>query len=280
MARYDRSRHTPASGPTRRATTHQIELSHVTKHFPTRAGGEFTALQDVSFTVASGQFCALVGPSGCGKSAVLAMIAGLEQPGEGGVYIDGTPVTTIPEDIGFVFQTDALLPWKTVLGNVEAGPRFRGVGKLDACTLARDWLRRVGLAGFEDRYPHHLSVGMRRRVALAAALINEPKILLMDEPFSSLDVQTKAIMQNELMRLWEQPHPTVVFATHDIDEAVALADKVVVMTPSPGTTHASFDVTLPRPRQALDNLRCNSRFIEARRRIWQLITDTHELAEP
>ncbi len=161
----------------------------------------------------------------------------------------------VTDGVSFMFQTDALLPWKTVLGNVLMGPVFRGVPKQKAQVSARDWLRQVGLSGFEDRYPHQLSGGMRKRVAMAAALINEPKILIMDEPFGALDVQTKAIMSTELLGLWEQIRPSVIFITHDLDEAVALADRVVVMTSSPGSVKEVFDIDLPRPRGAVQEIR-------------------------
>ena len=177
-----------------------------------------------------------------------------------------------------MFQADALLPWKTVLGNVALGPSFRGVKKREAETLARDWLRRVGLAGFEDRHPHQLSGGMRKRVAMAAALINEPRILLMDEPFGALDVQTKAIMQTELIGLWEQLRPSVLFITHDLEEAVALADRVVVMTSSPGTIKAVFDIDLPRPRGAIQEIRFQPEFLELHQQIWQSLREEVETA--
>ena len=168
----------------------------------------------------------------------------------------------------FMFQADALMPWKTVLGNVALGPVFRGVPKKEALAQARDWLRRVGLAGFEDHHPHQLSGGMRKRVSLAAALINEPSILLMDEPFGALDVQTKAIMSNELLALWEQARPSVIFVTHDLEEAIALADQVVVMTAGPGTVKAVYDIDLPRPRGAVQEIRFAPRFLELHHQIW------------
>ncbi|MGH3631044.1 MAG: ABC transporter ATP-binding protein, partial [Sciscionella sp.] len=164
-------------------------------------------------------------------------------------------------------------PWKTVLGNVMIGPTLAGTPRKDAIALARDWLRRVGLAGFEDRYPHQLSGGMRKRVAMAAALINEPKILLMDEPFGALDVQTKAIMQTELLGLWEQLRPSVLFITHDLDEAVALADRVLIMTSSPGTIKESFDIDLPRPRGQVQQIRHQSRFLQLQDQIWTSLKD-------
>jgi NitT/TauT family transport system ATP-binding protein len=160
-----------------------------------------------------------------------------------------------------------------VLNNVMIGPILLGTPKREATALAMDWLRRVGLAGFEDRYPHQLSGGMRKRVAMAAALINNPRILLMDEPFGALDVQTKAIMQTELLQLWEQLRPTVLFITHDLDEAVALADQVVIMTSSPGTVKEVFDVDLPRPRGDVQEIRHEGRFLEIQGRIWESLRD-------
>jgi NitT/TauT family transport system ATP-binding protein len=268
---------TPPAGLLGRADA-RIEISGLTKRFLTPKGEAFTALADVTFTVEPGQFCAVVGPTGCGKSTTLSMISGLDRPSGGSVRVGGREVKGVTDGISFMFQTDALLPWKTVLGNVEMGPVFRGVGKRQARVLARDWLRRVGLAGFEDRYPHQLSGGMRKRVAMAAALINEPKILLMDEPFGALDVQTKAIMQTELLGLWEQSRPTVVFITHDLDEAVALSDRVVVMTSGPGSVKAIYDVDLPRPRGAVQEIRYEARFLEIQHQIWDSLREEVERA--
>ncbi|MBX7546479.1 ABC transporter ATP-binding protein [Streptomyces sp. NPDC004232] len=255
-----------------------IEISGLTKRFLTPAGEVFTALQGVSFTVEPGQFCAVVGPTGCGKSTTLGMVSGLDRPSEGSVKVGGREVDGITDGVSFMFQADALLPWKTVLGNVLMGPVFRGVPKQQAQTAARDWLRRVGLSGFEDRYPHQLSGGMRKRVAMAAALINEPKILIMDEPFGALDVQTKAIMSTELLGLWEQIRPSVIFITHDLDEAVALADRVVVMTSSPGSVKAVFDIDLPRPRGSVQEIRFQPRFIELQQQIWETLREEVERA--
>jgi NitT/TauT family transport system ATP-binding protein len=268
---------TPPAGLLGRADA-RIEITGLTKRFLTPKGEAFTALADVTFTVEPGQFCAVVGPTGCGKSTTLSMISGLDRPSAGSVRVGGREVKGVTDGISFMFQTDALLPWKTVLGNVEMGPVFRGVGKKQARTLARDWLRRVGLAGFEDRYPHQLSGGMRKRVAMAAALINEPKILLMDEPFGALDVQTKAIMQTELLGLWEQSRPAVVFITHDLDEAVALADRVVVMTSGPGSVKAIYDVDLPRPRGPVQEIRYDARFLEIQHQIWDSLREEVERA--
>jgi NitT/TauT family transport system ATP-binding protein len=238
----------------------------------------FTAIRDVDFAVEPGQFCAVVGPTGCGKSTTLSLISGLDRSSGGSVTVGGVPVDGITPGISFMFQNDALMPWKTVIGNVMMGPLFRGVGKRAARSLALDWLRRVGLSGFEDHHPHQLSGGMRKRVSLAAALINEPAILLMDEPFGALDVQTKAIMSNELLGLWEELRPSVVFVTHDLEEAVALADRVVVMTVGPGTVKGVFDIDLPRPRGAVQEIRFDPHFLELHHQIWSTLREEVERA--
>src|SRR3954451_14191313 len=250
----------------------RVELEGVTKQFRTPSGSVFTALSDVNLTVEPGQFCAVVGPTGCGKSTTLSLVSGLDRPTEGSVRVAESPVGGITRGTSFMFQADALLPWKTVLSNVALGPIFRGVGKREARDGARDWLRRVGLSGFEDHHPHQLSGGMRKRVSLAAALINEPSILLMDEPFGALDVQTKAIMSNKLLGLWEQTRPSVLFITHDLEEAIALADRVVVITAAPGTVKQVYDIDLPRPRQ-VPEIRFDPRFIELYEEIWNTLRD-------
>ena len=255
-----------------------IELSAVTKRFLTPAGTAFTALRDVSLAVPPGRFCAVVGPTGCGKSTTLTLVAGLDRPSAGTVRVAAAPVTGITPGTSFMFQADALLPWKSVLGNVAMGPIFHGAARSDAHATARDWLRVVGLSGFEDHHPHQLSGGMRKRVALAAALINEPSILLMDEPFGALDVQTKAIMQNELLSLWDASRPSVIFVTHDLEEAIALADQVVVMTAGPGTVKAVYDIDLPRPRGAVQEIRFEPRFLELHHQIWESLREEVERA--
>jgi NitT/TauT family transport system ATP-binding protein len=255
-----------------------VEMSNVTKRFVTPTGAAMTAIRDVNLVVEPGQFCAIVGPTGCGKSTTLTLAAGLEMPSAGTVKVSGQPVVGITRGASFVFQTDALLPWKPVEDNVALGPTFRGVRRREALTMARDWLKVVGLAGFEQHYPHQLSGGMRKRVSLAAALINEPNMLLMDEPFSALDVQTRAIMSNELLALWEKSRPSVMFVTHDLEEAIALADRVVVITAGPGTVKAVFDIDLPRPRGAVQDIRFAPRFLELYRQIWEALREEVEQA--
>ena len=247
-----------------------IELRNVTKRFATPKGGVYTAIRDLSMEVGEGEFCSVVGPTGCGKSTTLALISGLEPASAGEVLVTGQPVRRIPEGIGYVFQTDAVFPWKTVLENVAAGPRYRGVD--DPRERAREWIARVGLAGFEDRYPHQLSGGMRKRVGLAQSLINGPRILLMDEPFSALDVQTRTLMENELLSLWASSRPSVVFVTHDLEEAIALSDRVVVLTAGPGTVKATYTVDLPRPRNVAE-IRFQPRFTEIYEAIWSQLRD-------
>ena len=251
----------------------RIDIVDLTKRYLTPKGETFTAIRDVSLSVEPGQFCAIVGPTGCGKSTTLAQVSGLEHPSGGYVTVGSQRVNGITPGVSYMFQADSLFPWKTVLGNVMMGPILLGTPKLQATVLARDWLRRVGLSGFEDRYPHQLSGGMRKRVSMAAALINRPRILLMDEPFGALDVQTKAIMQGELLQLWEELRPSVLFITHDLDEAVVLSDRVVIMTSSPGTVKNIFDIDLPRPRGDVQAIRHEERFLELQGQIWESLKE-------
>ena len=253
-----------------------IELINVTKRFVTPTGAAMTAIRDVTLTVKPGEFCAVVGPTGCGKSTTLTLAAGLERPTAGTVKVSGKQVDGITKGASFVFQNDALLPWKPVVDNVALGPMFKGMSKAEAFERSRDWLHTVGLSGFENHYPHQLSGGMRKRVSLAAALINEPSMLLMDEPFSALDVQTRAIMSNELLTLWDRQKPSVLFVTHDLEEAIGLADKVVVITAGPGTVKAVFDIDLPRPRGAVQDIRFDKRFLELYQQIWGALREEVE----
>lgn len=244
-----------------------IELRSATKRFPTGRGGAHTAVSELTMRVEAGEFVAVVGPTGCGKSTTLSLVAGLEAASAGEVLVRGEPVRGIPAGIGYMFQNDAIMPWRSVRDNIAAGPRYRGVRRAAARAAADTWIERVGLAGFERYFPHQLSGGMRKRVALAQTLVNEPQILLMDEPFAALDGQTRALMQDELLRLWAGTGAAVVFVTHDLEEAIALADKVVVMTASPATVKATFDVALPRPR-TVEEIRLQPEFLAIYREVW------------
>jgi NitT/TauT family transport system ATP-binding protein len=244
-----------------------IRLRGVTKRFATAHGGIYTAIRDVDMEIVPGEFCTVVGPTGCGKSTTLGLIAGLTRPSGGIVELDGEEVSGVSTRVGYVFQTDAVFPWKSVLDNIATGPRYRGATHAESNKLARDWIGRVGLTGFEDRYPHQLSGGMRKRVALAQTLINQPSTLLMDEPFSALDVQTRTLMENELLTLWSATGASVVFVTHDLEEAIALADRVFVMTAGPGTVKSSYRIDLPRPRN-VSEIRFLPEFIRYYETIW------------
>ena len=248
--------------------TSAIELRNVTKRFLTPSGQVYTAIRDITLSVAPGEFCAVVGPTGCGKSTTLGLIAGLERPSEGSVQVMGKPVQGIDPRIGYVFQTDAVLPWRNVLRNVATGPLFRSQPKAESLKRAHEWIARVGLTGFEDRYPHQLSGGMRKRVALAQTFINEPQILLMDEPFSALDVQTRTLMEDELLQLWGSLKTSVVFVTHDLEEAISLADRVCVLTAGPGTVKGIYSIDLPRPRK-VEEIRFDPRFVQLYQQIWE-----------
>ena len=248
--------------------TSAIELQDVTKRFLTPSGQAYTAIRDVSLSVAPGEFCAVVGPTGCGKSTTLGLISGLERPSQGSVQVMGQPVQGIDPRIGYVFQSDAVFPWKNVLNNVVTGPLFRGMPKAEALALAHEWIGRVGLTGFERHYPHQLSGGMRKRVALAQTFINQPQILLMDEPFSALDVQTRTLMEDELLSLWSSLGASVVFVTHDLEEAIALADRVCVLTAGPGTVKGIYTIDLPRPRK-VEEIRFEPRFVQLYHEIWE-----------
>ena len=248
--------------------TYAIELRNATKRFLTPTGKAYTAIRDINMAVAPGEFVAVVGPTGCGKSTTLGLISGLERPSEGSVQVMGKPVQGIDPRIGYVFQSDAVFPWKNVINNVAIGPLFRGQPKAEALERARDWITRVGLAGFENHYPHQLSGGMRKRVALAQTFINEPQILLMDEPFSALDVQTRTMMEDELLHLWSSLSASVVFVTHDLEEAISLADRVCVLTSGPGTVKGIYTIDLPRPRNVAE-IRFEPRFVQLYHEIWE-----------
>nr|WP_156417887.1 ABC transporter ATP-binding protein [Aureimonas sp. AU4] len=234
----------------------------------TMAFGDFVAVENVNLAVGDGEFLAIVGPTGCGKSTILNAIAGLLKPAVGAVSIDGATVSGVQNDIGYLFQQDALLPWKTAFENVELGLMFRRVGAAERRDKAMAWLEKVGLKGFEGRYPHQLSGGQRKRVQMAQALITEPKVILMDEPFSALDIHTRHLMQNELLRLWQEDRRAVVMITHDLEEAIALGDRVVVLAAGP-KSHIidSFPVDLERPRNVAE-IKLDPRFLTLYRDIW------------
>ena len=211
--------------------------------------GRLWALGGVSFRVAPGEFLCIVGPSGCGKTTLLRILGGLAKPTGGSVYLEGEPLTAPRRRIGFVFQKAALLPWRTVLENVTLPLEIQGVEAAEARRRAEELLELVRLAGFEGAYPHELSGGMEQRVAIARALVHDPAILLLDEPFGALDALTRERMNLELLRIWRAKRKTVVMVTHSIQEAIFLADRVLVMSPRPGRIEASFPVPLPRPRR-------------------------------
>jgi ABC-type nitrate/sulfonate/bicarbonate transport system ATPase subunit len=227
----------------------KLVIDNVGRTFPgVRGGAPTQALQPTSLGVADNDFITILGPSGCGKSTLLRIVAGLDFPTTGSVQLDGAPVTGPGADRGMVFQSYTLFPWLTVRENVCFGLRERGVPPAEQDAVSRRWLDRVGLTGFEHHYPKMLSGGMQQRTAIARALANDPKILLLDEPFGALDNQTRGLMQELLLALWESEKKTVLFVTHDIEEAIFMASRVVVMTARPGRIKADVPVPIPHPR--------------------------------
>jgi len=232
-------------------------------------GQRYTAVRDVTLSVGDGEFVSVVGPTGCGKSTLLNVGAGLLAPSSGTVTVFGQPLQGINTRAGYMFQTESLMPWRTALGNVMAGLEFRGAA--DAQAQAEDWLKRVGLGGFGDRYPHQLSGGMRKRTSLAQTLALDPDIILMDEPFSALDIQTRQLMENEVLDLWAAKKKAVLFITHDLDEAIAMSDRVVVLSAGPASHPiGEFTIDLPRPRDVAE-VRTQPRFIELHQAIWDVL---------
>jgi NitT/TauT family transport system ATP-binding protein len=246
-----------------------VSFEGVTCTFAARGdSAPYTAVRDVSLAIAEGEFVSVVGPTGCGKSTLLNVAAGLLRPSSGTVRVLGAPLAGINRRAGYMFQTEALMPWRSAVANVTAGLEFAGVDRAAARERAVDWLARVGLAGFGDRYPHQLSGGMRKRVSLAQMLILDPPILLMDEPFSALDIQTRQLMENELLELWSANRKSVIFITHDLEEAISLSDRVVVLSAGPATHPiGDFTIDLPRPRDVAE-IRLTPRFIALHDRIW------------
>ncbi|MGY8524150.1 ABC transporter ATP-binding protein [Paracidovorax citrulli] len=256
-------------------TTPALSLDNVTCTFISREdrGQRYTAVKDVSLSIAPGEFVSVVGPTGCGKSTLLNVGAGLLAPSTGEVKVFGEPLTGINARAGYMFQTEALMPWRSALDNVIAGLEFRGVPRAQAEAEGEEWLRRVGLGGFGDRYPHQLSGGMRKRVALAQTLVLDPDIILMDEPFSALDVQTRQLMENEVLDLWAARRKAVLFITHDLDEAIAMSDRVVVLSAGPATHPiGEFAIDLPRPRDVAE-IRNHPRFVQLHAAIWDVLRE-------
>jgi NitT/TauT family transport system ATP-binding protein len=245
-----------------------VRLATLSIAFLLKDGGIYRAVERIDLDVAPGEFVAIVGPTGCGKSTLLNAAAGLIQPSSGEVIVFGAPLGGVNARAGYLFQQDALMPWKTALDNVAVALEPAGVPRREALERAQQWLTRVGLAGFGDRYPHMLSGGQRKRVALAQVLIRDPEILLMDEPFGPLDAQTRQIMGNLLLDLWAQDRKAVLFVTHDLEEAIALADRVVVMSAGPAARIVGdYPVELPRPRDIAE-VRVEPKFHDIQRAIW------------
>ncbi|PWK36932.1 ABC transporter ATP-binding protein [Cupriavidus plantarum] len=256
-------------------TTPALSLDNVTCTFVSREdrGQRYTAVRETTLTIAPGEFVSVVGPTGCGKSTLLNVSAGLLSPSSGTVRVFGEPLEGINARAGYMFQAEALMPWRNALDNVIAGLEFRGVPRTDAVAQGEEWLRRVGLGGFGDRYPHQLSGGMRKRVSLAQTLVLDPDIILMDEPFSALDVQTRQLMENEVLDLWAARRKAVLFITHDLDEAIAMSDRVVVLSAGPGTHPiGEFAIDLPRPRDVAE-VRNHPRFVELHAAIWDVLRE-------
>lgn len=248
-----------------------LRLSNVTCSFPTRDGADYTAVAAANLSVAEGEFVSIVGPTGCGKSTLLNVAAGLLAPTEGAVEVFGQLLSGMNTHAGYLFQSDALLPWRTARENVMVGLELRGVSGKQARDRAESWLARVHLAGHGDKYPHELSGGMRKRVALAQTFILDPRILLMDEPFSALDVQTRMLMEDELLGLWSQNRKSVAFVTHDLEEAISLSDRVVVLSAGPASRPiAEFTVDLKRPRDLME-VRLTPEFLDIHRTIWDAL---------
>ena len=281
--------------------TAALALQDVSCTFIDRANpaARYTAVAGVTLSVGAGEFVSVVGPTGCGKSTLLNVGAGLLQPSTGSVSVFGQSLRGINTRAGYMFQAESLMPWRTALGNVMAGLEFRGTPPAEARAQAEDWLRRVGLGGFGDRYPHQMSGGMRKRASLAQTLVLDPDIILMDEPFSALDIQTRQLMENELLALWQsgstrraapsqlpaaagggreatggdQGRKAVLFITHDLDEAIALSDRVVVLSAGPASHPiGEFVVDLERPRDVAE-VRSTPRFIELHRAIWEVMRE-------
>ncbi|MDM0116176.1 ABC transporter ATP-binding protein [Variovorax sp. J22R133] len=233
----------------------------------------YTAVANTTLRIGAGEFVSVVGPTGCGKSTLLNVGAGLLEPSSGSVKVFGETLSGINRRAGYMFQTEALMPWRSALDNVAVGLEYRGISRAEARAQALQWLSRVGLSGFGDRYPHQLSGGMRKRTALAQTLALDPDIILMDEPFSALDVQTRQLMENEVLDLWAAKKKAVLFITHDLDEAIAMSDRVVVLSAGPATHPiGEFNIDLARPRDVAE-VRAHPRFVQLHAQIWGVLRD-------
>jgi NitT/TauT family transport system ATP-binding protein len=254
---------------------HALELRDISVTFRSREAPDqrYTAVANTTLHVAAGEFVSVVGPTGCGKSTLLNVGAGLLQASGGEVRVFGEPLAGINRRAGYMFQSDALMPWRSAIANVMMGLQYRGLPDSEARAQAQAWLERVGLADFGDRYPHQLSGGMRKRTALAQVLALDPDIILMDEPFSALDIQTRQLMENEVLDLWAAKRKAVLFITHDLDEAIAMSDRVVVLSAGPATHPiGEFAIDLPRPRDVAE-VRSLPRFVELHSQIWAVLRD-------
>jgi NitT/TauT family transport system ATP-binding protein len=256
-----------------RVTATAVALQDATVAFRVADARVYTAVEQANLSVADGEFVAIVGPTGCGKSTLLNVAAGLLRPAGGSVRIFGAPLAGLNRQAGYLFQADALFPWKTAIDNVAIGLEIAGVGRSDALARSQKWLDSVGLGAFANRYPHMLSGGQRKRVGLAQVLIRDPKILLMDEPFGPLDAQTRQIMGNLLLELWTADRKAVLFVTHDLEEAIALADRVVIMSAGPGARIiGDWRVPLARPRDIFE-VRLDKEFHSLHREIWSVLKE-------
>jgi len=259
----------------RTTMTPALQFDNITCTFVSKddRSQRYTAVANTDLSIAPGEFVSVVGPTGCGKSTLLNVGAGLLQPSSGSVKVFGEELKGINRRAGYMFQAEALMPWRSALQNVIAGLQYRGHDEKAAEELGEQWLARVGLQGFGDRYPHQLSGGMRKRVALAQTLILDPDIILMDEPFSALDIQTRQLMENEVLDLWNAKKKAVLFITHDLDEAIAMSDRVIVLAAGPGTHPiGEFRIDLPRPRDVAE-IRMHPRFVELHQQIWDVLRD-------
>lgn len=258
---------------TEAAASMAVALDDATVAFDVAGGSVYTAVEKATLRVADGEFVAIVGPTGCGKSTLLNVAAGLLQPASGSVHISGQSLRGLNRQAGYLFQADALFPWKTARDNVAIGLEVAGVARGEAAERAQGWLNAVGLGAFAGRYPHMLSGGQRKRVALAQVLIRDPRILLMDEPFGPLDAQTRQVMGNLLLDLWTKDRKAVLFVTHDLEEAIALADRVVIMSAGPSARIiGDWRVSLPRPRDIFE-VRLDKEFHALHREIWRVLKD-------